>query len=219
MNLKEAFAYRAFLEQRLREISSMAAYAPSFNVITEHHFRTKANPDAEDEVLSSKDGTLSSMIPDSSWATMDPQVAIDTSDLISKLICELDRAIMKAKVEAATTPDRHVDVQISTNKVLREELSFLKRLSGMRSVERKDFGTAYKIDNDGKQAAYQYPVKVVGTIDFDRNKVKRRMNDLEDEINERAFAIDALMLEIKVDFDPPFRTSDTLRDIFETVAR
>ena len=217
MNLKEAFAYRNFLEQKFREIQTMTAYTPSFNVITEHHFRTKANPEAEDEVLSSKDGTLSAPVPDRAWATMDPQIAIDTCNMIANQICYLDRAIMVAKIDAAESGE-HIDVQISTNKVIREELSFLRKLIAMKSGEMKDFGTAYKIDNEGKQVSYQYPVKVTTTIDFDRNKVKRRIYELEDEVNERAFAIDALMLGIDVDFNPPFRMSDTLSDIFEAMA-
>lgn len=57
------------------------------------------------------------------------------------------------------------------NKIRHDFLDTLRHMSTTKSVERDSAGVGYKINNDGNQVSYRYPVKEIVTIDYDRNDI------------------------------------------------
>lgn len=211
MNLKEAFTYRNYISQMMNELSFALASPPALCVIAERHLKSKANPDEEDVVLSSDNGTLEMNSLDEEWAKAPAGLIFDIMHDLTELACELDEKIAEAKARS----EKNIDVMIATNKVRRKELDFLSAAAKLKTKETWGEETAWKFNNDGEQVPYRYKVKRVQSIDFDRKKIKKLVENLEGDINKRSYEIDELMLSTQVDFDPWFRTSDSIWDLLE----
>ena len=214
MNLKEAFNYRNFLNQKIHMISTACSVPEAFCVIVEKHMKSKVNPEAEDEILNSKDGTLQTNsyydIPNG-WGGIDPRVILAAYMSMTEDLKALDGAIAEAKNRA----EENIDVLVSQNKTTRNELTFLLNVLSLKSKENTGTGSDYKFNNEGAQLAYIYPTKKITTIDFDRNVVKKMCDKVSDEADKRSYRIEELMLTTNVDFTPIFRTTDDIQDIFD----
>lgn len=213
MNLKEAFEYKNFLDGTLNQLVMLTAYDESFCVIEERHLKSKSNPDAEDEIYNSMVGPVVAGKTNAQKIVgmMEPSVILKMIEIVANEINALDEAIMNGKGDSETS----IDLLISINKTKRKYLEALNAIVAKRSSESERFGYDYKLNADGMQCQYNYPIKTVTTIDFDRNKVKKQVQKLEDDVRERSYKIDKLMLDIEVQYNPPFRQSDSIYDILE----
>lgn len=213
INLKEAFTYRKFLDEKMTDLSRLCMYDTAFCIFNKKHLRSKAVEGAWDEEFSTKDGTLSMGRGEDYVAQVDSDVLLKALDLLANEICSVDESIFLAKVASAGD----IDLLITQNKQVRKIINVLKFALRQKPSEDNTFGIDYKLDVDGKQVEYRFPVKIVKTIDFDRKKLKKKAEELEKFASDISYKIDELMLTIKVNHDPMFDKSDTMDDIIEAV--
>lgn len=200
MNLRESFQYMNFLDGKLEEIEWKLRDTKNVVTIKETHMKSASNPNFQDE-----DKVIE---PDIEFEAVQ---LIDFMDVIMKEKTELSKAIHEAKNKAEV----NLDHAISLNKAKQKQAIILKRLIDLKTKEEERRETAYMINNEGNQVPFYYPVKRVATINYDRNKVKKRYKAIKKECDEMSTLIDKIQINTEVVFDPKWNVSDTLEDMLE----
>ena len=200
MNLRESFQYMNFLDGKLEEIEWKLRDTKNVVTIKETHMKSASNPNFQDE-----DKTIE---PDIEFETVQ---LIDFMDVIMKEKTELSKAIHEAKNKAEV----NLDHAISLNKAKQKQAIILKRLIDLKTKEEERRETAYMINNEGNQVPFYYPVKRVATINYDRNKVKKRYKAIKKECDEMSTLIDKIQINTEVVFDPKWDVFYTLEDMLE----
>lgn len=200
MNLRESFQYMNFLDGKLEEIEWKLRDTKNVVTIKETHMKSASNPNFQDE-----DKTIE---PDIEFEAVQ---LIDFMDVIMKEKAELSKAIHEAKNKAEV----NLDHAISLNKAKQKQAIILQRLIDLKTKEEERRETAYMINNEGNQVPFYYPVKRVATINYDRNKVKKRYKAIKKECDEMSTLIDKIQINTEVVFDPKWDVSDTLEDMLE----
>ena len=200
MNLRESFQYMNFLDGKLEDIEWKLRDTKNVVTIKETHMKSASNPNFQDE-----DKTIE---PDIEFEAVQ---LIDFMDVIMKEKAELSKAIHEAKNKAEV----NLDHAISLNKAKQKQAIILKRLIDLKTKEDEKRETAYMINNEGNQVPFYYPVKRVATINYDRNKVKKRYKAIKKECDEMSTLIDKIQINTEVVFDPKWDVSDTLEDMLE----
>lgn len=200
MNLRESFQYMNFLDGKLEDIEWKLRDTKNVVTIKETHMKSASNPNFQDE-----DKTIE---PDIEFEAVQ---LIDFMDVIMKEKTELSKAIHEAKNKAEV----NLDHAISLNKAKQKQAIILKRLIDLKTKEEERRETAYMINNEGNQVPFYYPVKRVATINYDRNKVKKRYKAIKKECDEMSTLIDKIQINTEVVFDSKWDVSDTLEDMLE----
>ena len=200
MNLRESFQYMNFLDGKLEEIEWKLRDTKNVITIKETHMKSASNPNFQDE-----DKTIE---PDIEFEAVQ---LIDFMDVIMKEKTELSMAIHEAKNKAEV----NLDHAISLNKAKQKQALILKRLIDLKTKEDEKRETAYMINNEGNQVPFYYPVKRVATINYDRNKVKKRYKAIKKECDEMSTLIDKIQINTEVVFDPKWDVFYTLEDMLE----
>lgn len=200
MNLRESFQYMNFLDGKLEDIEWKLRDTKNVVTIKETHMKSASNPNFQDE-----DKIIE---PDIEFEAVQ---LIDFMDVIMKEKAELSKAIHEAKNKAEV----NLDHAISLNKAKQKQAIILKRLIDLKTKEEERRETAYMINNEGNQVPFYYPVKRVATINYDRNKVKKRYKAIKKECDEMSTLIDKIQINTEVVFDPKWDVSDTLEDMLE----
>ena len=200
MNLRESFQYMNFLDGKLEDIEWKLRDTKNVVTIKETHMKSASNPNFQDE-----DKTIE---PDIEFEAVQ---LIDFMDVIMKEKTELSMAIHEAKNKAEV----NLDHAISLNKAKQKQAIILKRLIDLKTKEEERRETAYMINNEGNQVPFYYPVKRVATINYDRNKVKKRYKAIKKECDEMSTLIDKIQINTEVIFDPKWDVFYTLEDMLE----
>ena len=200
MNLRESFQYMNFLDGKLEDIEWKLRDTKNVVTIKETHMKSASNPNFQDE-----DKTIE---PDIEFEAVQ---LIDFMDVIMKEKAELSKAIHEAKNKAEV----NLDHAISLNKAKQKQAIILKRLIDLKTKEEERRETAYMINNEGNQVPFYYPVKRVATINYDRNKVKKRYKAIKKECDEMSTLIDKIQINTEVVFDPKWDVFYTLEDMLE----
>ena len=200
MNLRESFQYMNFLDGKLEEIEWKLRDTKNVVTIKETHMKSASNPNFQDE-----DKVIE---PDIEFEAVQ---LIDFMDVIMKEKTELSIAIHEAKNKAEV----NLDHAISLNKAKQKQATILKRLIDLKTKEEERRETAYMINNEGNQVPFYYPVKRVATINYDRNKVKKRYKAIKKECDEMSTLIDKIQINTEVVFDPKWDVFYTLEDMLE----
>lgn len=200
MYLKESFRYQNFLSDLLGIALEFLNDRGIVMTRKELHMKKKANPEAEDEeIITEKpvDYTADELISFVLFLTEEKE--------------KLSEAISKAKKNAPID----IDAALAGNNTRKRVAEVLKDLAQRKSSETLTTNRDYKFNAEGNQIAYQYQTKVVLTIDFDRNKVKKISKDLALKSDELSTAIDKAMVEVEVEYAPEFNVNDSFEDVLE----
>ena len=201
MILKEAFSMQNYLAKMESEAQDFLRSSRNVTTVTENHLRSKANPAAADE-------TKTAARP----VEYDPNKVISIYlDLIDERE-KLAKAISKAKASA----DIDMDAAIMINKDKQAALSRMRALDEIKASESESVGRDFLINNEGNQMPYNYTVKSVVTIDFDRNVVKGIIKRLVRETDEVSAKIDLLNVTLPVDYEPKYDIDSCFDDIYES---
>lgn len=133
----------------------------------ETHLKSKANPEAEDEVIEVSNSTT---VIDEYGFQPSPDL-VDISELVeldfdtNRVICfmqevleekdSLSKAISKSKSDASID----IDAATSSNKDRQAFIRRLRYISDMKSYEKVSEGSGYKLNNEGNQVSYVYDIK------------------------------------------------------------
>ena len=204
MNLKEAFQAQNKIGELMSYINRYLSDSDNVMTVTEKHLRSKALAGQQDDTVdvSRKD-----------------EDAFDVGRLLGiwqGLMEEKERlglAIGKAKAGM----DFNLDAAVDANKSRRAFLSMLQELANRKSSHelQKGEGRGYVFNNDGNQTSYCYDIDRIMTIDYDRNKVRAMVKELNRTSDEVSIKIDEALLQTQVDYAPKFDLAGENRFILE----
>ena len=207
MNLKEAFRFQNKLQSLMEEGQSILSRDQNITKVKNTYLRKKVMAEAEDETTMEQ--------PSTEYSEKITEMAIFLLYLLNERE-KLSAAIHSSKAGLDLTSG--YDGEIGLNGVRQNLASLFRRMSNVRSSEVviPNGGTGYRFNNEGNQVSYRCDVKRVVTINFDRNKVRKMCGDLSKKADDTSSALDAALVNSKVDYVAPFDVNDTFADVFES---
>ena len=200
MVLKEAFHYQNYLTDMINQALDYLSREDFITTKTEIHKRTEVYSEGKDETIHIDHGYDKNITPEK---MVDFIVsAIDEKEKMSN-------AINKAKANAS----RDVDTSLETNRIKREYIRVLHRMSQQKASETTRYGTGYKFDNDGKQAGYMYPIQETTKINFNRNNIRKLLSKYRSETATVSNECEKIFILTDVDYQPKFDVDTPLEDI------
>jgi len=204
MNLKEAFQAQNKISELMSYINRYLSDSDNVMTITEKHLRSKALAGQQDDTVD---------------VSRKADEGFDVGRLLGiwqELMEEKERlgaAIGKAKAGM----DFNLDAAVDANKSRRAFLSMLQELANRKSSHelQKGEGRGYVFNNDGNQTSYCYDIDRILTIDYDRNKVRAMVKELNRASDEVSIKIDEALLQTQVDYAPKFDLAGENRFILE----
>ncbi|MDD7376952.1 MAG: hypothetical protein PUG41_06325 [Prevotellaceae bacterium] len=204
MNLKEAFQAQNKISELMSYINRYLSDADNVMTITEKHLRSKALAGQQDDTVD---------------VSRKADEGFDVGRLLGiwqELMEEKERlgaAIGKAKAGMGFNLDAAVDA----NKSRRAFLGMLQELANRKSSHelQKGEGRGYVFNNDGNQTSYCYDIDRILTIDYDRNKVRAMVKELNRSSDEVSIKIDEALLQTQVDYALKFDLAGENRFILE----
>lgn len=198
MNLKESFRYQNFLDTMMRAASASIQQRDHCLKVTKTHLRSKANPDAGD-VTESVEG----------------EVFFANNDVVAFMAWLVkEREKLTAAIgEAKASIGFDIDAAIETNKfrqTVNRSVKSMLRYTPSKSVEQ---GRDYKFNVEGNQTPYIYDIEVVSEEAYDRTSAKTLMREMISKADEVSAAIDAAMINTKVNYAPAFDVNETFDDV------
>lgn len=198
MNLKESFRYQNFLDMMMRAASASIQQRDHCLKVTKTHLRSKANPDASDvtetvegEVFFANDDVVAFM----AWLVKERE--------------KLTTAIGAAKGSIGFD----IDAAIETNKFRQTVNGSIKNMLRYTPTKRVEQGRDYKFNVEGNQTPYIYEIEVVSEEAYDKTGAKTLMREMISKADEVSAAIDAAMINTKVDYEPVFDVNETFDDV------
>lgn len=198
MNLKESFRYQNFLDMMMRAASASIQQRDHCLKVTKTHLRSKANPDASDvtetvegEVFFANDDVVAFM----AWLVKERE--------------KLTTAIGAAKDSIGFD----IDAAIETNKFRQTVNGSIKNMLRYTPTKRVEQGRDYKFNVEGNQTPYIYEIEVVSEEAYDKTGAKTLMREMISKADEVSAAIDAAMINTKVDYEPVFDVNETFDDV------
>lgn len=199
-NLKEAFRYQNFLERMFTTATYSLESRENCLKVTEHHYKSKANPEASDVVKEVEEERF-----------VDNDIVFSfVEDLISER-----QAVSQAIGIAKAALNWDLDAAVAANK-FRQAFSSALGLALSKTPSRKmTTGKDYKFNNDGDQTPYYYDLEIVTEDAYDRDRAKSLMKKYKKKADKVSAEIDEAMVNTQVFFDPKFDVNDTFDDIVE----
>lgn len=198
MNLKESFRYQNFLDMMMRAASASIQQRDHCLKVTKTHLRSKANPDASDvtetvegEVFFANDDVVAFM----AWLVKERE--------------KLTTAVGAAKASIGFD----IDAAIETNKFRQTVNGSIKNMLRYTPTKRVEQGRDYKFNVEGNQTPYIYEIEVVSEEAYDKTGAKTLMREMISKADEVSAAIDAAMINTKVDYEPVFDVNETFDDV------
>lgn len=110
-----------------------------------------------------------------------------------------------------------LDMETGLNSQRQSIASTLQNMANQRTSERlfPNGGTGYRFNAEGNQVTYRCDTKMVMTINFDRNQVRKLAAKLYRQADEVSTRLDVALVTTQVDDQPPFDVNGTFESIFE----
>lgn len=198
MNLKESFRYQNFLDMMMRAASASIQQRDHCLKVTKTHLRSKANPDASDVT-----------------ETVEGEVFFANDDVVAFMAWLVkEREKLTTAIGAAKTSiGFDIDAAIETNKFRQTVNGSIKNMLRYTPTKRVEQGRDYKFNVEGNQTPYIYEIEVVSEEAYDKTGAKTLMREMISKADEVSAAIDAAMINTKVDYEPVFDVNETFDDV------
>lgn len=200
MNLKESYRYANYLDNLLSTAYSYLRNKGFITTTKQNHLRSKANSDAQDEVIDVQKPYDVEFTPN------------NVIDFIVKVIDEkegLSNAIALAKANT----EINIDNAIAMNKKKQGFVSVLNSMVGIKASETTTTGKAYKFDINGEQKPYVYEICQITSIDYNRTDIRNLIKKYLKETDEVSTKLDSIEINTKVDFNPSFDVNTSFEDL------
>jgi len=204
MNLKEAFRFQNKLQALMNEAQSILLQDRNITKTQTTVFHKKIMPELENEVTVD--------IAPSEYADR-------INEVVSFMLYLLDEHEKLAKgihdAKAALPID--MDNEVSLNGKRQNIASVLRRMVDLRSSEQlmPGGGIGYRFNAEGNQVSYRCDAKRVTTINFDRNKMRSYLSELNRKSDEVSAQLDRCMVNSEVAYEAPFDVNDSFPTVFE----
>lgn len=199
ITLKKSFELQNYLKQLFDSAISILTYTDNVTTTKQQHMRNKVYYGAEDEEI------VKPKKNDYQFSIME---LVDFVCDIQKEMEQLTTAINKAKHSA----DNDFDSLIAINNRKRALLGRLSVMANIKASENIITGTSTKFNEAGDQVRYNYDIKEVTTIDFDRDAVKAIVSRLRKEVDSTSTEIDLMQLNTMIEFDTVYEIGESLED-------
>ena len=205
MNLKEAFRFQNRLQHLMDDAANIIEDKRNITQTKNIYMRNRVVADAEDEITYED-------VPNPEYTDKIMKVV----EFLMYLLDEkekLSRAVMETKKSLPID----MDSEVSLNSYRQEMASLLRRMADTRSYENIIYngGVGYRFNAEGNQISYKCPVKKVVTINFDRNKVKKMLADLDKKSDSVSVELDKCLINYEVSYEAPFDVNDSFANVFE----
>ena len=207
MNLKEAFRFQNKIQGFIDEALDVLARESNVTKVKTTYLRHKVMPEAEDETVL--------VVPETEYYERITEMVTFVTFLLAEKE-KLSAAIRKAK----DALDVDMDSEVSLNAVRQSVAFTLKKMNDLRSSEQTVVGggTGYRFNAEGNQTSYRCDLKRVTTINFNRNVVRKALDELNKKADETSASIDLCLVTSSVDYTPPFDVNASFADAFERYA-
>lgn len=203
MNLKEAFRYQNYLDNLMKSAQYSLADSSHALKSTRNHLRSKANPDAVDEV-----------------ETVEVEPFFPNDDVIrfmEWLVQERERLCAAINFTKSTL-GIDIDAAVETNKFRQRTASSIRNMLQNKASKKIVQGTGHKFNNEGVQSPYYYDIEVVRAEAFDRAHSREVMRALLAEADKVSAAVDEAMVIATVNYDPVYDVNESFEDVMEAFA-
>ena len=201
MILKEAFRYQNFLSGLLDGVCAYLNDSRNIMEITQQHMRSAAHSEATDETTCNKD---------------DRAINVPVDHVVNFGLEVLkEKEALAAAIDEGKKLCPSVDRGVAINKNRQRFIGTLKRMAMLRGKERMTIGNAYCFNAEGVQVPYRYDIKETSKIDFDRNNVKKIIEELTEKCDEASNFADYSLTAVKLEFTPQFSINDSFEDLIE----
>lgn len=198
MNLKESFRYQNFLEEMMCSACASIQTPNHCLKVAKTHLRNKVNPDAQDII-----------------ETVEVEPFFANDDVISFmtwLVAEREK-LTTAINAAKASVDFDIDAAIETNKFRQRVNSSIKSMIRHTPTKSIESGRDYKFNVEGNQMPYVYEIEVISEEAYNKAGAKTLMRGMISRADEVSAAIDAAMINTKVDYEPVFDVNETFDDV------
>lgn len=200
MNLKESYRYANYLDGLL---STAYTYLRNKGFVTttkQNHLRSKANSDAQDEVIDVQKPYDVEFTPN------------NVVDFVVKIIKEKE-GLSNAIAVAKANTEINIDNAIAMNKKKQGFVSVLNGMADIKATEKQKNGSDYKFNAEGNQVAYYYTVIETTGIDFDRNDIRALAKKYLKETDEISAKLDTIEINTVLDFEPKYDINSTFEEL------
>ena len=207
MNLKEAFRFQNKIQAFIDEALCVLGREANVTKVKTTYLRHKVMAEAEDETVQ--------LVPETEYYEKITEMVTFVSFLLNEKE-KLSSAVRKAK----DALDVDMDSEVSLNAVRQSVANTLKRMNDLRNSEQTVVGggTGYRFNAEGNQTSYRCDAKRVTTINFNRNVVRKTLDELNKKADETSASIDLCLVTSSVDYTPPFDVNCSFADAFEKYA-
>ena len=110
-----------------------------------------------------------------------------------------------------------MDSEVSLNSHRQVIAKHFRKMISTRSYETIFYngGVGYRFNAEGNQVSYKCPVKKVVTINFDRNKLRKMLSDLDKKSDSVSVELDKCLINYEINYEPPFDVNDSFANVFE----
>jgi len=205
MILKEAFRYQNYLDSVLMHCKIYLDNASNVMTTQQEHLRSVACKDGVNETV---------ILPKRVVFNNENHTP---NDVIGLMMCILHEKELVSNAIASAKKNAEIDIDSSMamNKQRQNIINTLNTLANRKSEEKISTGRGFMINVEGNQVAYNYDIKEVTTIDYDRNAVKKLMRKLSDECDKISTLKDKIDVTLEVDITPRFDIHDTFEDCMD----
>lgn len=200
MNLKESYRYANYLDGLLGTAYTYLRNKGFVTIITENHLRSKANSEAQDEIIEVQKPYDVKFTPN------------DIVNFITKVIDEKEK-LSSAIADAKSSVEINIDNAIAMNKKKQGFISVLNSMADIKSSEKQSVGRDYKFDVNGEQKPYSYNINSIISIDFDRKSIKSLIKKYNKECDKISSKLDEIEITTIVDFTPAWDVNDNFEDL------
>lgn len=200
MNLKESYRYANYLDNLLSTAYSYLRNKGFITTTKQNHLRSKANSDAQDEVIDVQKPYDVEFTPN------------NIVDFVVKIINEKEGLANAIAVAKANT-EINIDNAIAMNKKKQGFVSVLNDMADIKATEKQKNGSDYKFNAEGNQVAYYYTVVETTGIDFDRNDIRALAKKYLKETDEISAKLDTIEINTILDFEPKYDINSTFEEL------
>ena len=203
MNLKEAFRYQNKLQSTIEEAQRFLNMESNVTKVQNTYLRHKVNPEAADEtVMIASDNEYSDRVT-------------DVARFLLFLLGEREK-LSRAVRQAKNSLPIDMDSEVALNAVRHGIAGTFKTMNDIRGSEQivSNGGFGYKFNGEGNQITYRCDLKKVTMINFDRNVIRAKLNELNRKADEASTQLDLCMVNSTVDYDHPFDVNSSFADAF-----
>ncbi len=211
MNVNEACALAKKIDEWRRELSFLLMRKEYIFDISENHKKSEADSTKADEVIENSIEKKYDISVDQICTVVEK--LIDEKTRLSGLI-ESTKASLTVEVNGKPMT---IDAAVEYNKGVRDFANSLSTLTRNKATVEKSTGRDYRLDVEGKQTTYVYPLETTYTLTFDKKAMDAKKRELMKLADKNSVEIDRARINSELEFDTVLEVTDSVEEVIEKI--